>query len=156
MTKRVLFISSVGGHLEQLLSLNLTMNEYEHTIVTEKNPATIHLKSKFESIYFMPYMVRKNVLNFLFNLFILSYKSIYLIIKVKPKVIVTTGTSCCIIICIIAKLVGIKTIYIESFARVHSATLTGKLCYKFVDVFIIQWKELKKIYPKALYLGSIY
>ncbi|MCH3953606.1 MAG: UDP-N-acetylglucosamine transferase subunit ALG14 [Leuconostoc mesenteroides] len=34
--------------------------------------------------------------------------------------------------------------------------MTGKIVYHFADMFIVQWPEMKNIYPKALYLGSIY
>nr|WP_255262956.1 UDP-N-acetylglucosamine transferase subunit ALG14 [Weissella confusa] len=44
----------------------------------------------------------------------------------------------------------------ESYAKSNSPTLTGKIVYRFADMFIVQWEEMKHIYPKALYLGSIY
>ena len=59
-------------------------------------------------------------------------------------------------ICIYAKLFGKKIIYIESMARINSPSATGKLVYKFADLFIIQWEELRKFYPKAVYGGVIY
>ncbi|WP_368431051.1 hypothetical protein [Weissella confusa] len=49
-----------------------------------------------------------------------------------------------------------KIIFIESYAKSNSPTLTGKIVYRFADMFIVQWEEMKHIYPKALYLGSIY
>ena len=54
------------------------------------------------------------------------------------------------------KIAGKRLIYIESFAKVTSATLTGKLLYKFADQFYVQWKSMLKVYPKAIYLGGIY
>ena len=56
----------------------------------------------------------------------------------------------------IAKLMGKKLIYIEVFARIDKPTLTGKLVYPIVDEFIVQWDEMKKVYPKAINLGSIF
>ena len=49
-----------------------------------------------------------------------------------------------------------KIIYIESFARVDEASLTGKLMYPIADKFIVQWEEMLKLYPKAVYGGAIY
>ena len=49
-----------------------------------------------------------------------------------------------------------KIIFIESFAKVNSPTLTGKLVYKFADRFYVQWEEMKEFYPNALYEGGIY
>lgn len=59
-------------------------------------------------------------------------------------------------ICLVSKIAGKRLIYIESFAKVTSATLTGKLLYKFADQFYVQWKSMLKVYPKAIYLGGIY
>ncbi len=56
----------------------------------------------------------------------------------------------------LAKLFGKKLIYIESFARVYDGSKTGKLLYKYADLFIVQWESLKEVYPKAIYGGSIY
>ena len=50
----------------------------------------------------------------------------------------------------------IKLIYIEPFDRIEKGSLTGKLCYKKADVFVVQWEQLKKVYPKAVNLGSIF
>ena len=51
---------------------------------------------------------------------------------------------------------GKKLIYIEVFDRIDKPTLTGKLVYPIVDEFIVQLDEMKKVYPKAINLGSIF
>ena len=51
---------------------------------------------------------------------------------------------------------GAKLIYIEVFDRIDKPTMTGKLVYPIVDKFIVQWEEQKKVYPKAINLGSIF
>ena len=56
----------------------------------------------------------------------------------------------------LGKLLGAKTMYIEIFDRIDSPTLTGKLVYPVTDRFIVQWEELKRVYPKAINLGSIF
>ena len=53
-------------------------------------------------------------------------------------------------------MMGAKVVYIEVFDRYKKATLTGKLVYPIVDKFIVQWEEEKKVYPKAIDLGSIF
>lgn len=54
------------------------------------------------------------------------------------------------------KLCRKKLIYIESFAKVTSATQTGKLLYKFADRFYVQWESMLNVYPDAIYMGGIY
>lgn len=56
----------------------------------------------------------------------------------------------------IGKLFGAKTIYIEVFDRIDAPTIAGKLCYPVTDKFIVEWEEMKKVYPKAVNLGSIF
>ncbi|MBQ5562816.1 MAG: UDP-N-acetylglucosamine--LPS N-acetylglucosamine transferase, partial [Clostridia bacterium] len=51
---------------------------------------------------------------------------------------------------------GASTIYIEVFDRIHRATITGRLCYPVTDKFIVEWEEMKKLYPKSINLGSIF
>ena len=67
-----------------------------------------------------------------------------------------TGVLAMIPLCMEAKLSGRKLIYIESFAKVTSATLTGKLLYHYADRFYVQWTQMKEIYPDAICLGGIY
>ena len=45
--KRVLFISSTGGHLNELLQLRKTMAKYDSYLITEKTKSTIGLKNEF-------------------------------------------------------------------------------------------------------------
>ena len=53
-------------------------------------------------------------------------------------------------------MLGAKTIYIEVFDRIDAPTIAGKMCYPVTDKFIVEWEEMKKVYPKAINLGSIF
>ena len=76
--------------------------------------------------------------------------------KEKPDVVITTGALVAFPICLIAKIFGKHIIYIESFARVNSRSLTGRLLYPISDLFLVQWEEMLKFYPKAKYVGGIF
>jgi beta-1,4-N-acetylglucosaminyltransferase len=45
-----------------------------------------------------------------------------------------------------------KMLFIESFCRVYSLSLSGKLLYPIVDKFVVHWKELKERYPRSIFL----
>lgn len=154
--KKVIFISSIGGHLEQLLSLQQVIANYDSYIITEKTSSTKELKKKYKKMFFLPYMSRKNIFIFIINFLKSFFISLKLYFKIKPDVIVSTGSACTLFICLIAKSTGKKVIFIETFSRIKSKTITGRICYYFADIFIVQWKELIKIYPKAIFLGHIY
>jgi len=59
-------------------------------------------------------------------------------------------------ICLIGKIFGAKLIYIESFAKINSPTLTGRFLYRFANQFYVQWESMKKFFPDAIFLGGIY
>lgn len=151
-----MLISSVGGHLEQLLSLKDVINNYDSHIITEKNDSTQKLINKYTNVYFIPYSSRKSIFRFIINNIIGFFISFKLYLKIRPNVIITTGSGGVLSMCIIGKIMGSKIIYIETFSRIKSKTLTGTLVYYFADEFIIQWEELKEKYPKSKYFGHIY
>ena len=155
--KKVLFISSTGGHLNELLQLEPLFEKYNYNIITEKDKSTEYLKEKYKKrIYYLPYGTRSKLFSYIFIYFYLCLKSIYLYFKIKPKVIVTTGTHTVGPICCLGKLLGCKIIYIETYANRNKKTATGRIIYHFADLFIVQWEEMLKLYPKAVYGGSIF
>lgn len=48
-----------------------------------------------------------------------------------------------------------RCIYVESFARVTSLSLSGRLLYYVADRFIVQWEALKERWPRAEYYGIL-
>lgn len=148
-TKRIVLVSSSGGHYEQLQMLKPLEQIGELVWITEK--------TKYE-IGADHYLLQTGSKDFMFpiKMFLVSVNSLFLFIKYRPNYVITTGTMVAIPMTLLAKLFRRKLIYIETFDRVNDGTRTGKLIYRFADLFIIQWKELENVYPKAVYGGSIY
>lgn len=151
--KKVCFIASSGGHFEQLMMLKPLMNKYESFIVTEKTDYSVAKNSK--KIYYLN-QVNRNEKTFIFKMIVNSFNTIRIFLKEKPDVIISTGALATIPMCLLAKVFSKKLIFIESFAKVNSPTLTGKLLSGFADQFYVQWKEMLEVYPKAIYKGGIY
>lgn len=155
--KKVLFISSTGGHLNELLQLKPMFENYDYHIITEKDKTNEWLKEKYnERISYLPYGTRSKLFQYIFVYAYLILKTFYLFFKIRPKYIITTGTHTAGPMCYLGKLFGSKIIYIETFANINKKTATGRLIYPIADLFIVQWKEMLKIYPKAVYGGSIF
>lgn len=76
--------------------------------------------------------------------------------KEKPGFDYFFWCSSCGSVFLVRKIFGAKTIYIEVFDRIDAPTVSGKMCYLVTDVFIVEWDEMKKVYPKAVNLGSIF
>ena len=119
--------------------------------------STIEIVKKYkDKISYLPYGTRMQIFRYIFIFLFMCIKSLYLFIKIRPKVVITTGTHSAVPMCYIAKLFGKKVIFIETFANRNSKTLSGKLVYPIADLFIVQWEEMLKLYPKAVYGGAIY
>lgn len=157
MKKRVLFISSTGGHLTELMQLKSMFDNYEYHVITEKTKVNLDLKKKYgKKIDFLVYGTKDHMLTYPFKLMYNTFKSLFLYFKIHPDYIVTTGAHTAGPISCIGKLFGTKIIYIESFANISTKTLTGRYLYPFADVFIVQWKSMLKLYPDAIYGGWIF
>ena len=94
----------------------------------------------------------RNLKNLIKNTFL----AIRILRKERPDVIISSGAAVAVPFFYIGKLFGAKTVYIEVFDRIDKPTVTGKLVYPVTDKFIVQWEEMKKVYPKAINLGSIF
>lgn len=154
--KKVLFISSTGGHLNELLQLKPLFEKYDSYIVTEKTKSNEDLCKKYKNVYYLVYGTKLHMFSYFFKFSFNIIKSFILFVKIRPKVIVTTGTHTAVPMCYIAKLFRSKVIFIETFANSKTKTVAGKLVYPIADTFIVQWEDMLKIYPKAIYGGWIY
>ncbi|MEF7610888.1 PssD/Cps14F family polysaccharide biosynthesis glycosyltransferase [Enterococcus casseliflavus] len=152
--KKICLISSSGGHFEQLLMLKKLSEKHELYIVTEKTKYTSDDKTEIKTYY--TNQVNRFEKMFVFKMIYNLIQSSYIFIKEKPDIIISTGALSVIPTFLIGKIFRKKLIFIESFAKTNTPTLTGKLIYQFSDVFIVQWESMKTVYPKAIYLGSIY
>lgn len=155
--KKVLFISSTGGHFNELMQLESMFSKYDYHIITEKTKSSKELKNKYAGrINFLIYGTKSHPLTYPFKLIANCFKSAYFYLKVHPDYIITTGTHTAGPMCCIGKIMGSRIIYIESFANIHTKTATGKLLYPISDLFIVQWKDMTKLYQDAKYGGWIY
>ena len=151
--KRVIFISSTGGHLRELMKLQSLFKEYDYFIVTEKDISTRYLEEEYKDrVSYLPYSTRSKAFKYIFIYFYVIIKSIILFSKLKPDVIISTGTHTAVPMFYLAKIFGKKVIYIETYANRNKKTLTGKIVYPITDLFIVQCEEMKNLYPNAIYI----
>ncbi len=158
--KKVMFISSTGGHLDELMQLKSMFKNYDYHIVTEKTKSNLSLSKKYKNrvnyLIYGSYTTTLNKFTYPFKLLLNTLKSLYLYIKIRPKYIISTGAHTAGPMCLIGHIFGSKIIYIETFANSKSKSKTGRIVYKFADLFIVQWESMLKLYPNAVYGGWIF
>lgn len=148
---KVCLVGSSGGHLTHLYQLKTFWeNKNRFWVTFNKEDANSLLKD--EKVYYCHFPTNRSVKVLLINT-VIAWKVLR---KEKPDLIISSGAAVAVPFFYLGKLFGAKTIYIEVFDRIDASTITGKLVYPISDKFIVQWDEMKKIYPKAINLGSIF
>ena len=148
---KICLVGSSGGHLTHLYMLKPFWNNKDRFWATfDKEDAKSLLAG--EKTYSLYYPSNRSIKALIIN----SYRAIKILKKEKPDLIISSGAAPAIPFFWIGKLMGAKTIYIEVFDRIDKSTVSGKLCYPVSDRFIVEWEDMKKVYKKAINLGSIF
>ncbi len=147
---KICIAASAGGHIIEAMQLKEAWAGKEYFFISDKR---INAKSiaRKEKMYFI-IQPKRNY----FRTLVAFIQTIVIFIKENPNVIISTGAEIGYPALILGWILGKKTIYIESLARVNSPSLCGKLVYGKVDHFYVQWPEGKKWFPKAKYVGSVF
>ncbi|WPR73536.1 PssD/Cps14F family polysaccharide biosynthesis glycosyltransferase [Algoriphagus sp. NG3] len=155
--KRVLLVCSDGGHLAQMLELKELFEKYDYLLVTERAPSTIPLAKTYNLKFVRPRPEGKNrKLGFYISLIQNSFSSLKILLTHRPKVILTTGSHTAVPFCILAKILGMKVVWILSYARINSKASSANLIYPIANRFLVQWPNMTDHYKKGIYVGSIY
>lgn len=85
-----------------------------------------------------------------------------LLLHSRPDLILCNGPSTCVPICLVAFLLkifyvnaGCRIAFIESFCRVKTLSLSGKILLYLSDIFVVQWPDIQKMSRKILYFGRL-
>ena len=144
-------VGSSGGHLTHLYMLKPFWQDKDRFWVTfDKEDAQGLLQG--EKMYPCYFPNNRNLKNLIRNT-VVAWKVLR---KEHPDLLISSGAAVAVPFFYLGKLFGAKLIYIEIYDRIDKPTMTGKMVYPIVDKFIVQWEEQKKVYPKAINLGSIF
>lgn len=148
---KICFVGSSGGHLAHLYMLKPFWENKERFWVTfDKEDARSLLKD--EKMYPCYYPTNRSLKGLIKN----TKLAWGVLQKERPDLIISTGAAVAVPFFYLGKVLGAKTIYIEVFDRIDHPTLSGRVVYPVTDKFIVQWEEMRRIYPKAVNLGSIF
>lgn len=145
---RVLVVCSGGGHLREAMeSIKGSVNEFH--LATFKTASVDGLEGVKAVHYLLdPHLSKAKYL-------INAIQAFCLWLRLRPRVIITTGAGIAIPVSVIGKLFGSKLIVVDTVAAVSDLSRTGRFLYKYADLFIVQWPELCQKYPKAIYGGTV-
>ncbi len=150
---RVMLAGSGGGHVRQLLDLEKVWSSYDYSFVTEETALGRSLTGQHVVDFVDHYAVGQIKLGkpFTFVRSALSnlYKSIAIILKRRPDVIITTGAGAMFWVALAGKVTGSKVILIDSFARFNAPSKFATVTRRFADRIIVQSGKIGKQWPDA-------
>ncbi|MBE7636398.1 UDP-N-acetylglucosamine--LPS N-acetylglucosamine transferase [Sneathiella sp. P13V-1] len=145
MTKTVLAIASAGGHWVQLQRLRPAWDGCHVIYVTTKQGyysqviKDAEARNQTNVKYFCVQDANRwQKLKLLHQLFQIGW----IILKNRPNVIISTGAAPGFFALKIGKLLGAKTIWLDSIANAEELSLSGEKVSTSADLWLTQWPEL--------------
>ena len=146
----IALVSTQGGHLTEMLELTNAFSDHEIFIITHHSIRDDEVRD-IAATYFVDNLAEEPL-----HFPSIFLKAIRIIWLQKPDVILSLGADIAIPFFVIGKLLGKKTIFIESYCRSETLSRTGRITYWFADEFWVQWPQLlEKCGQKARFRGSI-
>lgn len=143
---KICLVASRGGHVEELrFAKELNGTSF---LITEASDNDVAIAG---NVYYVEHINRKEP-GLIRKIIKLFFRAAKILRKEQPDCFISTGALISIPVLILGKLRGKKIVFIETLARVESPSISGRIAYRFADVFIVYWKSLLEFYPKAQYI----
>jgi len=78
-----------------------------------------------------------------------ALQALWVVLRERPRLVISTGADVALFTLIWARLLGARVIFVENGGTL-TPSLTGRLVYPFADLFVVQWPELARHYPRAV------
>lgn len=157
-TRNVAVITSQGGHLGQmkLIFSQETIGKNNFILITEDLRPKVKEKSflgKYKT-YFLEkdVLLKPNPFTYIKTLF----KLIKILRKERIDIVFTNGAQISIPAVIACRLLGIKSVFIDTVIRVKTPNWSARASYLFANEFWVQHENMARKYGrKAKYVGGI-
>ena len=143
--KRILAVSSAGGHWVQLQRMRTAWVGCDVTYMTTKEEYRSHIMSDAMSrgeetprFYCIQAATRWQK-----HLLVLQLiQIIWVLIKERPQIVISTGAAAGYFALRIGKILGARTIWVDSVANAEELSLSGSKVGKYADLWLTQWPHL--------------
>lgn len=133
---RILAIASGGGHWVQLLRLRPALEGHRVTFVTVR-------ESYRGDVEGAPFRVVNDATRWdKVGLATMALRLIWVMVRVRPQVVLSTGAAPGYFAIRLGKMLGARTVWVDSIANVEAMSMTGTLVRKHADLWLTQWAHL--------------
>ena len=135
---KVLAVASGGGHWIRMLRLRPAFRGCKVTYVTV-NPAS---KDDVKGSKF--YSITDGNRDTKLTLILMAVKLLLITLMTRPHIVISTGAAPGYFACRFGKLIGAKTLFIDSVANAEEMSLSAKLVSSHAHKVFSQWPEVAK------------
>jgi len=146
--KKVLAISSGGGHWVQLQRLRPSLDGCDVVFLTVDHAYQEEVEG--HRFYKIPDATRWNKARLIF----MSLRILIILLRERPDIIITTGAAPGYVAIRLGKLLGAKTIWIDSIANAEILSGSGSKIGRHTDLWLTQWEHLAT-HDGPLYRGKV-
>ncbi|MFH1039059.1 MAG: PssD/Cps14F family polysaccharide biosynthesis glycosyltransferase [PVC group bacterium] len=147
---KIALVASSGGHLYELFSLKNFYRPRSRFWVSFDTEDARYLLCD-ERVFWAYHPTNRSIKNFFRNLWL----ALRILRRERPDVLISTGAGVGVSFIYAARLLGIRTVYLESLTRITNLSLSGRLVYPLVDLFLVQWEHLTLTYPRVVFRGTV-
>lgn len=147
---KALYVASAGGHLAQLIAIDKFWKQHDRTWATFELPE-VKAALEGEKIDWVYFPTTRNIPNAVRNVGV-AWRTLR---REKPDVVISSGAAVAVSFFAVAKILGIRTVFIEAYDRITMPTMSGRLCYPMSDLFVVQWEEQQKAFPESVNIVAI-
>ncbi|TRD11674.1 glucuronosyltransferase [Erythrobacter insulae] len=147
-TKRVLAAASGGGHWEQLMLLRGTLEKYDVRFATTDTSLAEQHQVKNASI--LPDCNQDTP----FRAALCAMAALWTVARLRPDVVISTGAAPGFFCIVAGRLIGAKTLWIDSVANGEELSMCGRLSKTFAHECLTQWESLCGD-PQPSYRGAV-
>jgi hypothetical protein len=133
--KRLLAISSGGGHWDELVLLQPAFDGFATTYAT-----TMPGQAQRDGV--AARIITDSNRNSRFDLLRTGWDVLWLMIEIRPHYVVSTGATPGLIAVMLGKLFGARTIWIDSIANAETLSMSGRIARPVADLHLSQWQHL--------------
>jgi UDP-N-acetylglucosamine transferase subunit ALG13 len=145
---RVLLVASSGGHFQLMQTLKRYWETFPNRLWATFENGTTHTRLQNEAVVWAYSPTNRNIPNLIRNN-LLAY---HVIRSYRPDVILSTGAGVSVPFLLQGKLMGCRTVFVESITRVRDLSLSAKILERLgaIETLVVQHTELGHRYPKAV------
>jgi hypothetical protein len=146
--RRLMAVASGGGHWVQLLRVTPAFAGCDVTFVTVH--ASYRSQVPDHRFYMVNDATRWNKLGLIW----MTLRIAWIIWKERPEIVISTGAAPGYVALRLGRLMGARTIWLDSIANVESLSMSGEKIGRYADLWLTQWAHLAR--PKGPhYAGSV-